>query len=575
LSPEVVSRIRQLIASDATAKAYFEDLKKQATSLLDDPLPKRTDNMRLVAFGSHSSIETLALLHVLEPNNQQWIQRGVSELMNLAAFPDWAPSASINLGELSRSVGIGYDWFWDVLSPKQRATIKAGLVKNGLQVASQGIASGASWTKMHNNFNQVTYGGLTVGALAVADEEPALAKSIVLGALKGLPTALAHYAPSGAWYEGPNYWIFATNFFVLASAAMTSALGSDFGLTAYPGISKTGDHFVDLMGPTRSVFNFADAGERSASPTALFFLSRRFNKPLYAAAARTLSKWQAPQALDLVFYDPRGSEQDFAKEPLARLSQGTWADVVTLRSSRTDPKAVFVAFRGGQNGLSHGHLDLGSFVLDADGHRWAHDLGSEDYGVRGYWGTQRFTYYRTQTQGHNAFTFGGANQAVKGSATTDFKAGALGSWGILNLASAYGGQGTVKRGIALLPDHRHVIVQDEYTPTQSVNVLWSLHTQASVSIAGKTATLTEGGSVFEVRVAQPSNATLSVQTVTLAAPQKAAPGTRKLLVTVPNAPAGRAGRITVVMAVGAGSTAGVNALPLVDWATKGPATPRP
>ena len=70
----------------------------------------------------------------------------------------------------------------------------------------------------------------------------------------------------------------------------------------------------------------------------------------------------------------------------------------------------FVGFKGGDNKVNHSHLDLGTFVLDALGQAWALDLGSDDYNLPGYFGKQRWNYYRLRTEGHNTLTIEGENQ---------------------------------------------------------------------------------------------------------------------------------------------------------------------
>ena len=77
------------------------------------------------------------------------------------------------------------------------------------------------------------------------------------------------------------------------------------------------------------------------------------------------------------------------------------ADVVTLRTRWQDGEATFMGFKAGEMGASHGNLDAGSFVLDALGTRWAVDLGGDDYALPGYFGSQRWTYYRLRAEGHN------------------------------------------------------------------------------------------------------------------------------------------------------------------------------
>ncbi|MEI6874747.1 MAG: heparinase II/III family protein, partial [Spirochaetota bacterium] len=69
------------------------------------------------------------------------------------------------------------------------------------------------------------------------------------------------------------------------------------------------------------------------------------------------------------------------------------AELAIFRSAWHDPRALFVGFKAGHNDAGHAHLDLGSFVLDADGVRWAQDLGPDDYNLPAYFGDKRWTYY--------------------------------------------------------------------------------------------------------------------------------------------------------------------------------------
>src|SRR6185437_13853424 len=117
-----------------------------------------------------------------------------------------------------------------------------------------------------------------------------------------------------------------------------------------------------------------------------------------------------------------------------------------------DPNATFVGFKGGSNAANHAHLDLGSFVLDALGQRWAVDLGPDDYNLPGYFGNKRWTYYRLTTAGHNTLTIDGENQAPSA------RAPLLAYWSspdralaVADLTAAYGKHGTrATRGIELL-----------------------------------------------------------------------------------------------------------------------------
>ena len=93
--------------------------------------------------------------------------------------------------------------------------------------------------------------------------------------------------------------------------------------------------------------------------------------------------------------------------------------ITVHRSSWTDPAATFVGLKGGSPSGPHGQMDIGSFVLDADGVRWAVDLGAEGYhGIesRGMnlWSSSqnsdRWTIFRQSNHGHNTLVIDGQLQ---------------------------------------------------------------------------------------------------------------------------------------------------------------------
>ena len=70
--------------------------------------------------------------------------------------------------------------------------------------------------------------------------------------------------------------------------------------------------------------------------------------------------------------------------------------------------------KGGNNQADHAHLDLGSFVLDMNGVRWASELGRDNYDLPGYFdlseGGGRWKYFRLNTHSHNTLVFNNDNQ---------------------------------------------------------------------------------------------------------------------------------------------------------------------
>ena len=167
-----------------------------------------------------------------------------------------------------------------------------------------------------------------------------------------------------------------------------------------PGFSTTGDMPLAFTGPIGLTFNYADAGPGFAGAPQLFWLASAFETPAYAAFQIPYAK-ASPRPLDLLWGagGSRGTPP-IAGRPLDLMFRSD--NIVYLRSAWADPPALFVAFKGGDNRVSHAHLDLGSFVFDALGQRWAIDLGPDDYNRPGYFEQgHRWTYYRCRAEGNN------------------------------------------------------------------------------------------------------------------------------------------------------------------------------
>ncbi|MGE3778035.1 MAG: heparinase II/III family protein, partial [Pirellulaceae bacterium] len=389
----------------------------------------------------------------------------------------------------------------------------------------------SGWSRAKHNWNQVCNGGLGVGALALADVRPELAAEVLHEAVKSLPLAMHEFAPDGGWGEGPGYWRYATEYNVYFLAALQTSLGSEFGLAQLPGFSVTGDFPLHFTGPTGLTFNYADAHDGWRGAPQLFWLATEFRQPAYAAAQLPLAD-RYLSVLDFVWGARYAANPPRIRElPLDRHFQNV--SVVTLRSDWRDERSIFVGFKGGDNRVNHGQLDLGSFVLDALGVRWAIDLGPDDYNIPGYFGKQRWSYYRNSTLGHNALTFGEQNQSTTAQAPIlQFASSKTRAIAVADLSAAYPEASEVLRGIALL-DRQRILVQDEIHVEQPRSMEWHLHTPADVQISGNRAMLTEGTQRLSAVILAPDEARFTVQEATTVPPQRPLRDVRRLSIHLP------------------------------------------
>jgi len=525
---EETARVRQLIRDDAAAAALYRRVKKSAEDLLQRPPVERrleqrsSPTMLDVSRACVERIYTLATVYRID-GDRRCAERGVQELLAVAKFSDWNPRVFLDTAEMIHAVAIGYDWLYDAMPADHRQTIRQALVEKGLREGVRAYEQKSSWTKARHNWNLVGNGGLTLGALAVAEDEPQLVTALLQHAVTAAPLALAEYAPDGAWGEGPGYWNYATHYAVYMLAALDSALGTDYGLSGTPGFAATGEFCMHLIGPTGQAFNFADSSASLKRAEPLYWLARKFDRPTYAWYERERLRGTSP--LDLWWYDSRGARP--ADLPLARRFRHV--DVALLRSAWDDPRAVFVGFKAGDNKVNHGHLELGSFVLDAAAVRWVLAPGPDSYALPGYFGARRWSYYRAGTHGQNTLVIDGKNQEPKAVAPiTAFDSTSERSHVVADLSAAYAGSCEhVRRGVALL-ERRQVLVQDELEGLHGAEVVWQVHTGARVALQGRQAVLQQGKETLRVQILAPSRAEFAVDSVDLPAPQRPMPGVQRL-----------------------------------------------
>jgi len=228
-------------------------------------------------------------------------------------------------------------------------------------------------------------------------------------------------------------------------------------------------------------------------------------------------------------------------------------NVASTRSTWFDKNAIFLAYKGGDNQSSHGDLDIGSFVLDAQGQRWVCELGAEYYEADGMWefgkGGGRWKYYRKRAEGNNTLVINPKSTEDQDpyakAEIYEFKTSLSASYGLIDMTEAYKEDvDEVKRGFALINNRSMVIVQDEIKNTKPAEIYSFFHTRADIEIPDdnkKTAIMTIRNQKMRVDLISPADGQFEVMDAvplpTSPHPPQAYdnPGVRKLTVHLTNA----------------------------------------
>jgi hypothetical protein len=482
--------LKRTLASNSIPQlsSWWTTLRNSADSILTNPVSVYTPDNRGTILGiSRTVVDRASKLglawHIT--GNTNYAERAWAELQAAANFPDWHPAHFLDTAEMTHAFAVGYDWLHDYWTPARRMVLTNAIVTKGLNQSLTIYTNYSSWAAASaNNWNLVCNGGMTLGALALGDEHPALVEFILSRATTSAGWVMRHYTTDqGGWYEGPGYWDYTTEYNMRLLAGLESALGSDFGLSATKAVWETGAFPLQMVGPTAKSFNFADAGAGNIRGAQLFWLARRYLRPEFAWHERANV---SVEALDLLWFDARGTDPQASGLASANWFRGPtettpyeFADAVTLRTRFGDSDASFVGFKAGEIGASHGHLDAGSFVFDALGQRWTHDLGGDDYALPGYFGSARWNYYRLRAEGHNTLVINpgsGADQVTGARPPILLFQDNPGSDAsvVADLTAAYGVM-RAWRGVSLFQNRRWLLVQDEITNASPATVWWFMH----------------------------------------------------------------------------------------------------
>lgn len=535
-------RAKYLSATASTAKTWATNAVTQANSILTQPVNVYTPDNRGTILGISNSVESrmyyLGLAWWLT-NDAQYAERAWSELEAAAAFPDWHPAHYLDTAEMTHAFAIGYDWFYNYWTPSRRDTIRNAIITKGLNVGLGQYTSNAWWTQSTaNNWNVVCNGGMTLGALAVGTESESLVEDILNRALNSVRAVLVHFTTdAGNWYEGPGYWGYTNEYGTRMCAGLEWVLGSDFAVSNTRNYGEAPLSPIFANGSSNIIFNYSDAGAGGPARGAEFaWFARRFGQPLYnwwhnqsgSGGGALGALWQVDSAASLV---ASGTVPDFAFHG----ESGTGfnpQEMVTLRGTWSDSRATWVGVKAGEAGASHGNLDAGTFVVDALGKRWFHDLGGDDYALPGYFSdtpnatsTDRWDYYRMRGEGQNTLILdpgAGVDQVLHSISPLiayQSEPTGLSSFSIHDLTPAHTGATRVWRGVRLLGARDEVLVQDEIVSATGRNLWWFAHftsptTTVTIEPGGTSAMMQQGverlwvkivsgGGTFQIKDAVP------------------------------------------------------------------------
>ena len=372
-------------------------------------------------------------------------------------YPLWGAGIYENTGLAAKhqlfGISIAYDWLYPRWSAEDRTSLLRTLREHGkiLYDAAEGINDRGWWKNAwRQNHAWNGYQALAVTAVALAGEEPA-AGTWLAKALWGGKNIIAELPDEGAYEEGLPYWGYGMEALMRFVEAVRPYGSEDFYKFAY--FRNTHLFRLFMAGPEMpQIANFGDG--RTADWHAVSTIMRRLASEYRSEVTQWLAE-ALPERLDidaacweLLWYDPSVEARLPSDQPLSHVFKQTG-----FAGARTSwqPDALTVHLRSGQADVSHSHLDVNNFLLNAGGQWLLRDYGYGKVGP-GYFNKSTI-YFSTGTWGHNCLVIGNRHQRREedsiGVITDAVDSGGL-LWWRSDATKCYAGADSVIRELVLI-----------------------------------------------------------------------------------------------------------------------------
>lgn len=460
--------------------------------------------------------------------DKKYADRAWEELENVCSYDDWCTSHFLATAEMALAVSIGYDWFYDYLSESQKNLLAETTYEYAIKPAlsKNYFKNWFTWSK--NNWNSICYSGVGIASMTFSSYYPDEAAEFLKMCYEAMPVAFTNFTPDGVYAEGPGYSQSGMNSIVFFVATSKNYFGTDYGLSEIDGFKELGKFPVYITTPT-GVFNFGDNKDRMCFSPALHWYASEYDSPLLAC----YQMWDVPgvfspdtsegterngkgkeDALSLLWYDRSYTAEnaDFSDEALAlKLGSDVGQELVFLRSAYLDKNGTFAGIKGGYNYTNHGDLDIGTFVFDTMGERWAEELGPGAYDAPNYFvnlpAGGRWKNYCKRAEGQNTLVINPKmtiddQYALAKASFTSFEETDDGGRCSLNMTDAFRMNGVLKatRDFELYDNSSSLKITDKVICSVPSEIYWFMHTKADIEISedGKTAVLTIGDKQLKV-----------------------------------------------------------------------------
>ena len=260
------------------------------------------------------------------------------------------------------------------------------------------------WEKHDNNWTAVCTGA--VGGVLIY-EAPDLYYKYQRRLHDAMECYLASYKDDGMCVEGVGYWAFGFGFFCSYALLERELTNGEVDWFKRPKVKEIAKFLQKTFLQKDIVVTYGDCSVTQNYQIGLVHLLRS----VYGEEIERL-----PRSLGVIAKD--NTHLNFLLRAVLYYNEDNFSDKTRTDVTYTAENSAYLVKRtkgfgfsckGGNNGESHNHIDVGTFIIARNNKQIICDIGAGPY-EDGYHGDKRYTYFHPSAESHNLPTFDGISE---------------------------------------------------------------------------------------------------------------------------------------------------------------------
>ncbi|MBQ7906363.1 MAG: heparinase II/III family protein [Clostridia bacterium] len=420
-------------------------------------------------FARQHRLYAMALMSLIYPENEDYLELLQDTIWEICDQYVWALPAHIENIEVNDNCELDLDatsmsyalaMIKVMLEGRLHPLIKSRIdYEINRRLIEPFFAKRWHWEYRQNNWTAVCTG--SVGCTIMLNR-PELYEKAKDRLNEDMASYISSYKDDGVCVEGPGYWNYGFSYYIEFAEMQKRFTYGQVDLLADKKIEKISTFLQKLFLDKGVIVNYGDCGAGVTVPAGFMYGLKTLypdSVQLPPADKMSIEVHYFPSCVRaFTYYDSSFVSESISKNAEYYMGNCGWY-------VKRTPKYGLGA-RGGCNGESHNHNDVGSFILSVDNEQLLIDMGSRPYTRQYFEHGTRYTYLETSSRGHNAPIINGKYQANIPEAypTTSFEDGVFS----VDFRVAYDAPEVTKYTRAFKPEESKVTITDSF---EGVNTL--------------------------------------------------------------------------------------------------------